>query len=133
MWKRFYSCKPKSRNSWQILGALRIRAKTDINKVTKGFSSFLKAEKEALSKICVDIKLDNVNLKSTITTQLNKLKADTTIENKIMDALAEQTHKARILTENLKNAKYEVLRLQGEKCSVKACNSKIHQRLLRIV
>ncbi|CAH1449161.1 unnamed protein product [Lactuca virosa] len=50
-----------------------------------------------------------------------------------MDALVEQTQKAKVLHEKLKNAKSDVARLQEEKFSVKDRNSEIHQRLLRIV
>lgn len=38
-----------------------------MNKVTKGFRSSLKVEKEALSALHVDIKLDNLDLNTSIT------------------------------------------------------------------
>ncbi|CAI9291647.1 unnamed protein product [Lactuca saligna] len=82
-----------------------------MNKVIKGFSS-LKHEKKAPSKIQADIKLDNVDLNSTITTQLDILKVHLAAENKIMVVLAEQTQKAKALTKKLKNAKSKVARLQ---------------------
>ncbi|CAI9288513.1 unnamed protein product [Lactuca saligna] len=109
------------------------KIRTDMNMVIKAFGSSLKAEREDLSKIRGDIKLDNVDQNSTITTQLDNLKPNMVAENKIMDALAEQTQKAKVLTENLKHAKLEVDKLQEEKISIKAFYSEIHQRLLIIV
>lgn len=50
-----------------------------------------------------------------------------------MDALAEKNQKANVLNENFKHSKSEVARLQEENFSIKAHNSEIHQRLLRIV
>ncbi|CAH1427682.1 unnamed protein product [Lactuca virosa] len=49
-----------------------------------------------------------------------------------MDALAEQTQKAKVLHEKLKNPKSDVARLQEEKLYIKSRNSATHQRLLRI-
>lgn len=98
----------------------------DMNKVIDAFDSSLKADREALSMIHVDIKLENVDLNSTITTQLDNLKLDLAIENKIMDALGQNTQKAKVVTEKLKHAKLEVARLQDEKFSIKAFNSEIH-------
>ena len=66
---------------------------TNMNKVIEGFRSALKAEKEALSTLCVNIKVGNVELNSTITTKIEKLQDHLEGENKIMDALAEQTQK----------------------------------------
>lgn len=63
----------------------------DMNKFIRAFGSSMKAENEALSKIRVDIKLDNMDLNSTITSQIDNLKADLAAENKIMDAIAKQT------------------------------------------
>ena len=65
----------------------------DVNKVIEGFQISLQAEKEALSTLCVNIKVGNVELNSTITTKIEKLQDHLEGENKIMDALAEQTQK----------------------------------------
>lgn len=46
---------------------------SDMNKVIEGFRSSLKAEKETLSTLHADIKLDNVDLNTTIMKQLTKL------------------------------------------------------------
>lgn len=42
----------------------------EINKLIKGFLSSLKVEKEALSKLRANIKVDNAELNSTFTTKL---------------------------------------------------------------
>lgn len=54
----------------------------DMNKFIRAFGSSMKAENEALSKIRVDIKLDNMDLNSTITSQIDNLKADLAAEKK---------------------------------------------------
>ncbi|CAI9280536.1 unnamed protein product [Lactuca saligna] len=90
-------------------------------------------KREALSKIQADIKMENVYLQSTITNKLDTLKVDLAAENKIMEALVEQTRKAKVLNEKVKHENSEIARLQDEKFSINACNSEIHQRLLRII
>lgn len=62
-----------------------------MNKMIEGFSSSLKAKKEALSKIYAEIKVDNAELHSTLSTKIEKLQEDLAIKNKIMDELAEKT------------------------------------------
>ncbi|CAI9263689.1 unnamed protein product [Lactuca saligna] len=52
------------------------KSTTDMNKVIEAFGSYLKDEREALSMICANIKLDNIDLNSTITTQLDNLKLE---------------------------------------------------------
>lgn len=76
------------------------KSTTDMNKVIEAFGSYLKYEREALSMIYANIKLDNVDLNSTITTQLDNLKVDLATKNKIMGGLAEQIHKEKVLNEN---------------------------------
>lgn len=98
----------------------------DLNKVIEAFGFSLKARREALSKIRGDIMCGNADLNSTITNQLNTLKIDLEAENKIMDALAKQTQKAKVLNETMKHARSEVARLQDEKFSIKDRNSEIH-------
>ncbi|CAI9281350.1 unnamed protein product [Lactuca saligna] len=90
-----------------------------MNKVIEGFNLSLKAEKDALSKIRADIKVDNVELYTTISTKIEKLQDDLVIENKIMDELAEKTQKTKFLTIKLKNATENIAQIEEDRSLVK--------------
>ncbi|CAI9300387.1 unnamed protein product [Lactuca saligna] len=89
-------------------------------------------EKEAVSKLRANIKLNNVDLNSSITAQIDKLQKDLAIENKIMDELVEKTQKTKVLTKKLKNATQDITQLEEERSLVKGCISEINQYLMRI-
>ncbi|CAI9277885.1 unnamed protein product [Lactuca saligna] len=91
----------------------------DMNKFIEGFRSYLKTEKESLSTLCVDIKLDNVDPNTTFTKHLTKLQNDLAAKNKIMDALDEQTQKMKVLSEKVKNATLNIAKLEEEKSLLK--------------
>lgn len=101
----------------------------NMNNVIEGFRSSLKVEKEALSTLRADIKLDNADLNIPITQQLTKLQSVLATENKIMDALAEQMQKTKVLTEKMKNTTFNVAKLEEEKSLVKGCTSEINNNL----
>lgn len=92
---------------------------TDMNKMIEGFHSSLKAEKEALSNIPADIKVDNAELHTTLSTMIEKLQEDLAIENKIMYELAQKTQKTKVLSVKLKNATTTIAQLEDERVLVK--------------
>lgn len=104
-----------------------------MNKVIERFGSSLKAEKEALSLIRSDIKVENVELTSSIISKIEKLQEDLAVEYKIMDELAKKTQKAKVLSVTLKNATKHNDGLEDERTLVKACVSEINQYLMRLV
>lgn len=53
--------------------------------------------------------------------------------NKIMDALAAETQKTKVLIEKLKNASCNIAKLEEERPLVKGCTSEINQCVLRII
>ncbi|CAI9271899.1 unnamed protein product [Lactuca saligna] len=106
---------------------------TDMIKMIEGLHSSVKAKKEALSKLCSEIKLDNIDMNSTISTKLEKLQNDLAAENKIMDTFDEQTQKVKVLTKKMKNATLNISNLEEEKSLVNGKISEINQHLLRIV
>ena len=72
----------------------------------------MKSEKQALSTLHADITLDNTDLNLPITQQLTKLQNDLAAENKIMNVLAEQTQKTKVLDETPKNASTHIAKLE---------------------
>lgn len=69
-----------------------------MNKVIAGFHNSLQADKEALSVVCVAIKVQNADLNASILTKIENLQEDLAIENKIMDQLVETTQKTKFLS-----------------------------------
>lgn len=69
----------------------------DMNKVIEGFRISLQTEKETFSSLGSDIQNANVELNSSIFEKITKLQNDLATENKIMDALAEQNQKTKVL------------------------------------
>lgn len=69
----------------------------DMNKVIEGFRISLQTEKETFSSLGSDIQNANVELNSSIFEKITKLQNDLAAENKIMDALAEQNQKTKVL------------------------------------
>lgn len=84
----------------------------DMNKFIEGFLSSLKSEKQALLVHRADIKLDNIDLNVSITQQVTKLQNDLVAENKIMNVLAEQMQKTKVLDETPKNASTHIAKLE---------------------
>lgn len=62
-----------------------------VNKVVAGFHNSMQAEKEALFIIHSEIKVDNVELKTSVLTKIKKLQEDFAIENMIMAWLEKKT------------------------------------------
>lgn len=91
-----------------------------MNKVIEGFGSSLQAEKEALSLISSHIKVENVDLNSSIVSNIEKLHIDLAIENKITNDLAEKNQKAKVFSMNLKNATKHNVYLEDERTLVRA-------------
>lgn len=104
-----------------------------MNKVFEGFCTSLNAEKEALSLIGSDIKIENVELPSSVVLWIEKLQADLTIENKIMDELAEKNQKTKVLAQKLKHTTQHNANLEEERSLIKGCISEVNQYLTRIV
>lgn len=98
-----------------------------MNKVIEGFRTSLQVEKEALSSLCSNIHNANAELNSSISEKLIKLQNDLAAENKIMDALAEQTQKTKVLQQKLKNAPLNIAKFEEKKLLVKGHNSEINQ------
>lgn len=82
-----------------------------MKKVIEGFHTSLKFEKEALSKLQANAKLDNNHLNLSISQQLTKLQYDLPNENKIMDELVKKTQKTKALNLKLKNATQKIAQL----------------------
>ena len=55
------------------------------NKVITSLGSTLQTEKAVLSKVHTEIQVDNAELQTSITTQLDKLQEDLAIENLLID------------------------------------------------
>lgn len=91
-----------------------------ISKVIKGFQNLLKSEREALSFISSDIKVENVELTSFIVSKIEKLHANLTTKNKIIDELAEKTKKAKVPSIKLKNATNHIMILRTRRLLSKA-------------
>ena len=105
----------------------------DVNKVIEGFQISLQAEKEALYNLRFGIQRDNVDLHTSFSEGILQLQNDLAAENKIMDALAEQTQKTKVFQEKLKNASIDIAKLEEEKILVQGRNFEINQRLMHIV
>ncbi|CAI9302449.1 unnamed protein product [Lactuca saligna] len=91
-----------------------------MSKILKGFRYSLKAIKDALSSLRANIKLENIDLNLSITPRLTKLQNDLAAENKIMDALAEQRQKTKVLNEKMKNASTTIQNLEEDKLFFKS-------------
>ncbi|CAI9302999.1 unnamed protein product [Lactuca saligna] len=65
----------------------------DANKVIEGLQISLQAEKEALSSLRFRIQCDNVDLHTSFSKRIFRLQNSLAAENRIMDAVAEQTQK----------------------------------------
>lgn len=92
----------------------------NMNKVIKGFLNSLKDEKEAHSLILSDIKVENVELTSSIVSKIEKLQEELAAENKIMDELTEKTQKAKVFSVKLKSATKDIVDLEDERTIVKS-------------
>ncbi|CAI9272003.1 unnamed protein product [Lactuca saligna] len=104
-----------------------------MNKVIIGFRSSLQAENDALSLVHSKIKMENTELTSSVLSNIEKLQEDLAVENKIIDELAEKTHKAKVLSVKLNTATKHVDDLETERTIVNNCVSEIYQYLMRLV
>lgn len=65
------------------------------NKVITSLRMTLHHEKEALMKVCTDLRVDNAEMSASIVSKIEKLQADLDIENNIMDQLVVKTKKRK--------------------------------------
>ena len=77
---------------------------TAANKVITNLGNRLQTEKEALSKVRVELRVDNMEMSASIVSKIEKLQTDLATENKIMDRLAVKTKKVKVLSVQLANA-----------------------------
>ncbi|CAI9282934.1 unnamed protein product [Lactuca saligna] len=81
---------------------------TNENKVIENLTATLHIEKEALQKVCSDLQTDHSSFESSISSQFVKLQEDPTVESRIMDELALETTRVRMLSMKLTTTNIEI-------------------------
>jgi len=82
----------------------------NVNKMIANFGEALKKEKKALAEVREDLKNEHAEMITDVTSRIEKLQSDLSLEANLMDALAEKTSKltnkallVRVLREKLDN------------------------------
>lgn len=90
-------------------------------------------EKEALSCVRSEIKLDNTELNVFIVSKTEQLQKVLAVENNLMDKLAKKSEKAKLLSVKLHYTNKHLDHLESKNTMIKSCVSEINQYLQRLI
>lgn len=93
----------------------------------------LQLEKEALSMVCFDLKVNNTEMCASKVSKIKQLQKDLTAENEIMDKLVQKTEKAKVLFVNLNYTTTHLDDLDSDKTIFRSYILDINQYLQRLM
>lgn len=91
------------------------------NKVLTSLGTTLLTEKEVLSKVHSELRVDNAKMSAFIVSKIKNLQEDLATKNKLMDKLAIKTEKTKVLSLRLSQANKQINDHNYEKVVLKIC------------
>ncbi|CAI9288598.1 unnamed protein product [Lactuca saligna] len=103
------------------------------NEAISNLGSSLKAEREKFQEVRTGIKNDHDEFKSSISSQISKLRDDLAMESKIMDSLTIKNEKVKVLFVKLEQAEKQVKDLLSKRAVMKICSTDVTGLLSDII
>lgn len=103
------------------------------NKVITSLITSLQTKREALTRVRGEIKVENSELNSSNVSNIEQLQKDLVVENAIVDKLAENTEKAKVLSVKLHYTNKCLDDLKSDRIMFWSCILEINQYLQRLL